>query len=122
LPTLLELVQSRVPLKRSGSKWWGACPYHGEKTASFKVEEYRGKWRFHCFGCGASGDAIDWLQRWDRLSYREARERLGQKDYRPAPPTPEELSKRRAAEQRKRTLATYRDAHPDCGCPDWLIA
>lgn len=66
--SLLELVESRVPLKRSGSKHWGRCPFHDEKTASFKVEGEH----FHCFGCGARGDVIDWVMATEHLTKGQA--------------------------------------------------
>lgn len=116
MPTLLELVETRVALKRSGRKFWGCCPFHGEKTPSFKVEQYRGKWRYHCFSCGERGDAIDWLMHWDRLTFREASERIGQ-------PIRRDLeAQKQIAEARRKALVAYRDQHPDCECPDWLIS
>src|SRR5438132_14255483 len=53
---LVAVVQRRVPLTKSGRDWKGLCPFHGEKTPSFYVVP--DKRIFHCFGCGATGDAI----------------------------------------------------------------
>ena len=53
---LLTIVSETVSLKRRGTQYWGCCPFHGEKTPSFKVDPARGL--FHCFGCGAVGDVI----------------------------------------------------------------
>lgn len=74
---LVELVGASVKLKRSGSEWRGYCPFHKEKTASFFVSPT--KQFFHCFGCGAHGDAFSWLMDHDRLEFREAVEMLAQR-------------------------------------------
>lgn len=50
--------------------WWACCPFHGEKTASFKVDDSSG--RFHCFGCKESGDHFSWLMKDQRASFPEA--------------------------------------------------
>src|SRR5262245_64115113 len=47
--SLLDMVAASLPLQRRGGAYWSPCPFHQEKTASFKVEQWRGKWRFHCF-------------------------------------------------------------------------
>ena len=56
---IVELIGSTVTLKKAGSSYEGLCPFHDEKTPSFQVSPLRG--RYHCFGCGASGDAIQFL-------------------------------------------------------------
>lgn len=50
------------------------CPFHSEKTGSFKV--YKGQGGYHCFGCGESGDVIDFVQKYFNLSFREALSKL----------------------------------------------
>jgi len=69
-----ELIGRRVALTRRGREFVGLCPFHGEKTPSFTVNEAKGF--FHCFGCGAHGDAIGFAMRIDALSFPEAVERL----------------------------------------------
>ncbi|BBL76667.1 DNA primase [Methylomagnum ishizawai] len=71
---LVELIDARVPLKRSGGNFMARCPFHNEKSPSFSVS--RDKQFYHCFGCGASGNAIGFLMEYDRLSFREAMETL----------------------------------------------
>ncbi len=71
---IVQLVGRRVKLTRKGQAFWGCCPFHGEKTASFKVENARRT--FHCFGCGKGGDAFKWLIETEGLSFPEAVERL----------------------------------------------
>jgi DNA primase len=67
---MVELVGEFVNLKRAGQHWKGLCPFHSEKTPSFTVNPKRGI--FHCFGCGAGGDAFGFLMRHDRLGFPEA--------------------------------------------------
>lgn len=71
---LSDQVRCRVKLKKQGGDWFGPCPFHEEKTASFSVNDAKGF--YHCFGCGAHGDILDWWQSRDGLSFAEARERL----------------------------------------------
>lgn len=71
---LVELIDARVPLKRSGSNFMARCPFHNEKTPSFSVN--RDKQFYYCFGCGARGTAISFLMDYDRLSFPEAIEAL----------------------------------------------
>jgi DNA primase len=73
---LVRLVGARVKLSRKGHVFWGLCPFHKEKSPSFKVENERRS--YHCFGCGASGDAFKWLQETEGLSFPESVQRLAQ--------------------------------------------
>jgi DNA primase len=68
------LVGRRVRLTRGGRELKGLCPFHNEKTPSFHVVEDKGF--FHCFGCGAHGDAIGFVMRCENLGFMEAVERL----------------------------------------------
>src|SRR6266850_2477437 len=76
--SLGEIVGRRVRLTRRGREQGGLCPFHNEKTPSFYVVEDKGF--FHCFGCGAHGDAIGFLMRADNLDFIEAVERLAGDD------------------------------------------
>lgn len=67
---LYDVVSRFVDLKKSGADWTGLCPFHDEKSPSFTVAA--GKGFFHCFGCGAHGDAIDFLQRTSGSTFQEA--------------------------------------------------
>ena len=73
---LVELIETRIPLKRSGSNYTARCPFHDEKTPSFSVS--RTKQLYYCFGCGAKGTAISFLMDYDRLSFPEAIEALAE--------------------------------------------
>ena len=59
-----------VGLKRKGEEYLGLCPFHGEKTPSFTVNEIKGF--YHCFGCGAHGDIISFVQHKEKCSFKEA--------------------------------------------------
>ncbi len=71
---LAQLVGERVQLRRKGRDFWGCCPFHDEKTPSFKVDA--NEHYFKCFGCGAAGNALGFLMENDRLSFPEAVEAL----------------------------------------------
>ncbi len=80
---LVELVGTRVSLRKAGQLYKACCPFHGEKTPSFFVTPARQT--YHCFGCGAHGNAIDFLIELDRLSFPEAVEELAQRAGMPLP-------------------------------------
>jgi DNA primase len=71
---IVELIGSRVPLKKQGKEYKACCPFHGEKTPSFTVVP--DKQFYHCFGCGAHGTALGFLMDHDHLSFVEAVEDL----------------------------------------------
>ena len=71
---LVQLVGRRVRLVRKGRVMWGCCPFHQEKTPSFKVENERRTYK--CFGCGAGGDAFRWLMETEGLTFPESVEKL----------------------------------------------
>ena len=71
---LVQLVGRRVKLERKGRIFWGLCPFHKEKSPSFKVENERRT--YHCFGCGKGGDAFKWLQEIEGLTFPEAVQKL----------------------------------------------
>ncbi|MDO4430813.1 MAG: DNA primase [Lonepinella koalarum] len=72
---IVDLVNSRVKLKKAGSNNYQACcPFHHEKTPSFTVS--KNKQFYHCFGCGAHGNAISFLMEYDKLEFLEAVEEL----------------------------------------------
>ena len=74
---LVETLSSYVDLKRAGASYKSVCPFHEEKTPSFVIK--RGDTHYHCFGCGAHGDAIQFLMNYLHVTFREAVETLGEK-------------------------------------------
>jgi len=71
---IVDLIDSHVPLKKTGNSFVARCPFHTEKSPSFSVS--RKKQFFHCFGCGASGNAISFLMDFSHLDFVEAVEDL----------------------------------------------
>lgn len=71
---LSDLISSYVKLERSGREYQGLCPFHQEKTPSFRVVEHKDF--FHCFGCGAHGDIVGFIMRIENLNFSDAVERL----------------------------------------------
>lgn len=74
---IVEVVQTKISLKKSGSNYQALCPFHNENSPSFSVNA--NKQFFYCFGCHASGDAINFLMRHDNLSFMDALEILAKK-------------------------------------------
>jgi DNA primase len=74
---IVDLIGSRVQLRKAGRDFQARCPFHDEKTPSFTVSP--DKQFYHCFGCGAHGTAIGFLMEHDRLGFREAIEELAQR-------------------------------------------
>ena len=91
---LVEVIGTRVPLKRQGREYSARCPFHDERSPSFTVSPT--KQFYHCFGCGAHGTAISFLMNYDRLEFLDA---------------VEELAKRAGVEIPKETR--HRDENPD---------
>ncbi len=71
---IVDVIDRRVPLKKTGNNHSACCPFHSEKTPSFTISQQ--KQFFHCFGCGAHGSAISFLMDYDHLSFVEAVEEL----------------------------------------------
>ncbi len=74
---LVEIIGSRVPLKRQGREYSARCPFHDERSPSFTVSPT--KQFYHCFGCGAHGTAISFLMNYDRLEFLDAVEELAKR-------------------------------------------
>ncbi len=74
---IVDVISQYVVLKRKGSNYFGLCPFHNEKSPSFSVSET--KQIFHCFGCGAGGDAIGFLKRIENIDFKDAVEMLADK-------------------------------------------
>jgi DNA primase len=71
---IVEVVQSRVVLKKTGQNYTGLCPFHKEKSPSFSVSQ--DKQFYYCFGCQASGSALKFLMEFERLEFLAAIEML----------------------------------------------
>ncbi len=71
-----EAIGKRIPVKKRGREYMACCPFHHEKTPSFTINDEKGF--FHCFGCGMHGDVIGFIKDYEKISYKEAIERLAQ--------------------------------------------
>lgn len=88
--SIVDIVGRRVPLNKKGQNYWGCCPFHGEKTPSFSVNEDKGF--YHCFGCGEHGDIISFTMKINNIDFKSAITDLAQiaglqmPDYKPKSP------------------------------------
>src|SRR5450631_1394096 len=67
---IVDIIQRHLPLKKAGANFSACCPFHNEKSPSFTVSP--SKQFYHCFGCGAHGDAIGFLMEYSGFAYPEA--------------------------------------------------
>jgi hypothetical protein len=71
---IAEVIGRFIELRKDGSEYTACCPFHSESTPSFKVSKV--KQYYHCFGCGAHGDAIDFIREYERVDFKKAVEIL----------------------------------------------
>ena len=71
---IVEVIRRHLPIKKTGKNWSACCPFHQENSASFTVSEE--KQMFYCFGCGAGGDAVDFVVKYLGVSFRQAVESI----------------------------------------------
>lgn len=95
--SIYDVISKRVRLRKSGKDWFGLCPFHKEKTGSFKVDVEAGY--YYCFGCGAHGDAITFVQETEHISFAEAIEQLANQY---GIPLPEDKKQREFIDPNKR--------------------
>ncbi len=67
---IADLISQYVALSRNGKNYLGLCPFHSEKTPSFNVNAEKGF--YHCFGCGKSGDTIEFLKEYKQIGFVDA--------------------------------------------------
>ena len=87
---IVSIVSEYVTLQRKGSKHWGLCPFHGEKTPSFSVDQE--KQMYYCFGCHAGGNVITFVMAMERMEFPEAVRHLAERAHMPIPETTQEES------------------------------
>ena len=95
---IVEIVEARTPLRRVGARYVGRCPFHEERTPSFSVNAERKL--YHCFGCGAGGDLLRFVQDTEGLDFVESVEWLADRyrvelEYEEASPRAERARSRR---------------------------
>lgn len=106
---IVEVISQYVPLKQKGSSYFGLCPFHNEKTASFSVNSE--KQFYYCFGCGAAGNVFSFLMEMENCDFPEAMKRLADRAHITLP-EPEKSAQVVAAEQQKQRLF---DIHTTAG-------
>ena len=112
---ILAVVQGYVPLKRKGNRYWGCCPFHNEKTASFSVVPDDGF--FYCFGCHAGGDAFKFISLVEHITWFEAVKRQAEQLGIPLPEQkhdPREEARLRELDDLRKVNALARDFFHNC--------
>ncbi|MBQ9252456.1 MAG: DNA primase [Clostridia bacterium] len=105
---IVQTISSYVPLKKNGKNYWGLCPFHGEKTASFSVDaEHQ---LYYCFGCKAGGSVFTFIQEMEHLNFYEAVELLADRAHLPLPEMLDNEDYERRRSQRERLFNANRDA------------
>ncbi len=102
---IVEVVSRYVVLKRQGANYFGLCPFHNEKSASFSVSP--DKQIYHCFGCGAGGGVINFIMRAEGLEFRDAVQFLADRSGLKVPQNQMDAG---AAQRRERLLTLMKDA------------
>ncbi|MBB4129174.1 DNA primase [Xanthomonas translucens] len=105
---IVEVVGTRVPLKRQGKEYAARCPFHDERSASFTVSPT--KQFYHCFGCGAHGTAISFLMNYDRLEFLDAVDELAKRAGMEVPRDAQQRGAAQAAGDDHRDLYSALDA------------
>lgn len=105
---IVQVVSAYVPLKKNGSRYWGLCPFHHEKTPSFSVNSEQNL--YYCFGCKAGGNVVQFVEEMEHLTYREAVEYLAKQIHMPIPETQEDPDYERRRSQRERLLGANKAA------------
>ena len=80
---IVSVVSEYVTLQKKGAKHWGLCPFHGEKTPSFSVDQE--KQMFYCFGCHAGGNVITFVMNIEHMEFPEAVRHLAERAHMPIP-------------------------------------
>jgi len=105
---IVQIISGYVTLKRNGHRYWGLCPFHGEKTASFSVDPERQL--YYCFGCKAGGSVIQFIMDIERLDFQEAVRFLADQLHMPLPQLEDDPDYQRRRSQRDRLLAANKEA------------
>lgn len=104
---IVEIIESRVPLKRKGREYAACCPFHSEKTPSFYVSPQ--KQFYHCFGCGAHGTALGFLIDYENMEFRDAVRELAERAGMELPQDEDSSPAERGRDQRLREALAHAD-------------
>ena len=103
---IVDIISSYVNLKKSGSNFFGLCPFHNEKSPSFSVSG--SKQMYYCFGCGAGGNVFTFLMEYENLTFREALGQLADRAGMPLPEGSGSEEERRQRDTRERILEIHK--------------
>lgn len=105
---IVQVVSGYVPLKRNGHRYWGLCPFHNERTASFSVDSEQQL--YYCFGCKAGGSVIQFVMDIEHLEFADAVKHLADQLHMPLPQMEDDPDYQRRRDQRDRLLSANREA------------
>src|ERR1017187_2074982 len=105
---IVQVIGEVVPLRKAGVAWKGLCPFHQEKTPSFNVN--RDKGFFKCFGCGAGGDVVKFVELTQQIAFLDAVRYLAQRAGIVIPEPTGSAEDRTAAAERETLIKLHEDA------------
>ena len=105
---LVQYVSSYVALKQNGRRYWGLCPFHGEKTASFSVDP--SQQLYYCFGCKKGGTVFTFIQEMEHLTFPEAIAFVADREHIPLPEMEEDPAFLKRKQLRARIYEANREA------------
>lgn len=100
---IIDVARSYLTLKQKGQDFWACCPFHHEKTPSFKISNTHQS--YYCFGCKASGNVISFIMQMENLSYREALEYLAKRIHLELPKLNSDDEYQKTARKKERILS-----------------
>ncbi len=105
---IVQIISGYVALNKKGRKYWGLCPFHGEKTPSFSVDGERQL--YYCFGCKAGGNVFHFYMEMEHCTFSEAVAQLAERAHMTLPELERDEDYERRRTQRERLLAANREA------------
>ena len=105
---IVSVVSTYLPLKKDGRRYWGLCPFHHEKTASFSVNPDLNL--YYCFGCKAGGNVVQFVMEMERVSFMEAVKLLADRNHMTLPEMQDDPDYEKRRSQRERLLSANREA------------
>ncbi len=105
---IVEVISGVVRLQKKGTTYFGLCPFHNEKTASFSVSA--GKQMYYCFGCGAGGNVLTFVMQYENFTFTEAMDALAQRAGITLPKQEMNAQQKREADRRTRLLEVNKTA------------
>jgi len=106
--SLVEIAGKSLKLERKGRAWWACCPFHHEKTPSFRIDDAMNL--YYCFGCHAGGDVIKFVQNIENIDFLDAVKFLAERAHMTLPETIDDKSVHLAKEKKDRLLALLKEA------------